>query len=183
LNVQAPKGRDPGFGPDTVLFGIGNCGRSDDGLGWAFLDRILEETGFPGQVEYRYQLQVEDAALARCAGRVLFVDSYHGALPGGFRWERCRPSGDFEFTSHVLPPQAVLFFCQDLYGATPRADLLTIQGTSWDLNNGLSPEAESHLNGAVRFFRNLAPARLISRKRPRGLSSGSATARPRCRLP
>jgi len=69
--------------PDTLLFGIGNSGRSDDGLGWSFLDRIKQETDFAGQFEYRYQLQVEDAALVRDAERVIFIDSYKGELPGG----------------------------------------------------------------------------------------------------
>jgi hydrogenase maturation protease len=141
-------------GPDTILFGIGNSGRSDDGLGWAFVDRIRQETDFAGQLEYRYQLQVEDAALVRDAERVIFIDSYKGELPGGFHWKPCEPSEDFQFTTHVLPPRGVMHFCQDLYGKKPRADLLMIQGTSWDLRIGMSPEAERHLEYALRFFQD-----------------------------
>jgi len=138
----------------NLFFGIGNSGRSDDGLGWAFLDRIQQEPGFGGRVEYRYQLQVEDAALVREAGRVIFIDSYQGELPGGFLWKPCLPSKDFEFTSHVLPPRAVLYLCQDLYRKTPRADLLMIQGFSWDLGVGMSLEAGIHLDKALRFFKD-----------------------------
>ncbi len=141
-------------GPDTLLFGIGNSGRSDDGLGWAFLDRIAQETAFTGQLEYRYQLQVEDAALVRDAQRVIFIDSYKGELPGGFAWKPCEPSEDFQFTTHVLPPRGVLHFCQSLYGKKPRADLLMIQGTSWELRIGMSSEAQRHLEDALRFFRD-----------------------------
>ena len=139
--------------PDTLLFGIGNAGRSDDGLGWAFLDRIQQEPEFAGRAEYRYQLQVEDAALARDAEHVIFIDSYKGELPGGFQWKRCKPSEDFQFTTHMLPPRGVMHFCQDLYGRKPRADLLMIQGVSWDLRIGMSPEAERHLENALRFFK------------------------------
>ena len=142
----------PGLGPATLLFGIGNSGRSDDGLGWAFLDRIQQEMDFPGQLEYRYQLQVEDAALASRAEHVIFIDSYKGELAGGFQWKPCEPSQDFEFTTHVLPPRAVMHYCRDLYGKTPRADLLMIQGTSWELQIGLSPKAERHLDNALRYF-------------------------------
>ena len=144
----------PGIEPQTLLFGIGNSGRSDDGLGWAFLDQIEQETDFAGLLEYRYQLQVEDAALVRDAERVIFIDSYKGKLPGGFQWKPCEPSEDFQFTTHVLPPRGILHFCQDLYGRKPRADLLMIQGTSWDLHLGLSPEAERHLDCALRFFKS-----------------------------
>ena len=153
MSGKLPGKNRVGIGPETILFGIGNSGRGDDGLGWAFLDRIQQESGFSGRIEYRYQLQVEDAALISRTKRVVFVDSYKGELPGGIQWKPCRPSGDFEFTTHVLPPRAVMFLCQDLYGKTPRADLLMIQGTSWDLRIGMSPEAELRLDKAIQFFK------------------------------
>lgn len=149
--------QQPHFAPvetPLVMFGIGNCGRNDDGLGWAFLDQINKDGAFPGQLEYRYQLQIEDAALIRDAGQVVFVDSCQGILPGGFSWEPCEASPEFEFTSHVLAPQAVLFLCQDLYGKKPAADLLKIQGVAWELKNGMSAQAHKHLESALRFFRN-----------------------------
>jgi len=146
---------DPGrhlAGPATLLFGIGNSGRSDDGLGWAFLDRVGLGGQFPGQLEYRYQLQVEDAALVSQADHVIFIDSYAGELAGGFQWQPCIPSKDFEFTSHVLPPRAVMHYCLELYGKTPRADLLMIQGVCWDLQIGLSAKAQHNLERALRFY-------------------------------
>ena len=138
--------------PNTLLIGIGNSGRSDDGLGWAFLDRVQQETAFGGRVEYRYQLQIEDAALISHADRVLFIDSYCGDLPNGFQLTRCDPLKEFAFTTHVLPPGAVLSLCRDLYGKSPLPDTLMIKGTSWDLQIGMSPEAEKHLENALQFF-------------------------------
>jgi hydrogenase maturation protease len=135
-----------------LLYGIGNSGRSDDGLGWAFLDRIQQEAEFSGQIEYRYQLQVEDAAMISRAERVIFVDSYQGALPGGFQWAPCNPSRDFEFTSHVLAPSAVMCLCQDLYGRVPPAELLLIQGDSWDLDTGMSSAAQHRMENALETF-------------------------------
>ena len=137
----------------SLLIGIGNSGRSDDGLGWAFVDRIRQDAVFGGRIEYRYQLQVEDAALISGLQRVIFVDSYRGELPGGFKLVRCEPSSEYAFTTHVLPPGAVLALCRDLYGAVPRAETLIIQGTSWELGIGMSPEAERRLADALQFFR------------------------------
>jgi len=137
---------------ETLLIGIGNSGRSDDGLGWAFLDRIQQEAAFDGRVEYRYQLQVEDAALVSDVKHVIFIDSYSGELPNGFQLTRCEPLSEFTFTTHVLLPGAVLSICRDLYGRVPSADALMIQGTSWDLHIGMSPEAEGRLVDALRFF-------------------------------
>ena len=149
-SANAADRRDPE--PGTLLVGIGNSGRSDDGLGWAFLDRIQEGTAFGGQVEYRYQLQVEDAALISEVDHVVFVDSYQGDLPGGFQLVCCEPVSEFSFTSHELPPGAVLSLCRDLYGKLPRAEILMIQGASWDLQIGMSPEAEKRLDDALHFF-------------------------------
>ena len=125
---------------------------SDDGLGWAFLDRILQQPGFRAHAEYRYQLAVEDAALVARAARVVFIDSFQGELDGGFAWQPCKPASEFEFTSHVLPPRAVMHYCRDLYGKTPPADLLMISGECWDLDIGLSETAKQNLENAIRFF-------------------------------
>ncbi len=152
MSENRPATNRRGLEPETLLIGIGNSGRSDDGLGWAFLDRIQQEAVFDGRVEYRYQLQVEDAALIKDEEHVIFVDSYRGELPNGFQLTRCEPLSELAFTTHVLPPGAVLSLCRDLYGRAPRADALMIQGTCWDLRIGMSPEAERCLENALRFF-------------------------------
>ena len=137
---------------DSILIGIGNDGRNDDGLGWAFLDALQRDEIFPGHIHYRYQLQIEDAELISHHGHVIFVDACRNSLPGGFRWRRCTPKAEFEFTSHSLAPETVLFLCQTLYHTTPTADLMLIQGTSWNLEIGLSENAATNLDEALRFF-------------------------------
>lgn len=153
MSENRPVSDSYGLQSDTLLIGIGNSGRSDDGLGWAFLDCLRQGAVFGGRTEYRCQLQVEDAALISDVDHVIFVDSYHGELPNGFQLERCEPLNEFEFTTHALSPGAVLSLCRDLYGRIPRADVLMIQGTSWDLHIGMSPEAEKRLEDAVQYFR------------------------------
>lgn len=142
----------PDFGLDTVVFGIGNCARSDDGLGWAFLDAAKQRPGFQARPEYRYQLQVEDALLVSQMKHVVFVDSSRTELPGGFGWEACRAAADFEFTTHVLPPRAILHYCRTLYGREPRSHVLQIQGYRWDLGHGMSAAARENLVRALAFF-------------------------------
>ena len=54
-----------------IIIGVGNSGRQDDGLGWAFLDEIKRK--FPGiKIEYKYQLQIEDADLISSYDTVFF---------------------------------------------------------------------------------------------------------------
>ena len=141
----------PCFGPGMLVLGIGNSGRGDDGLGWAFLDRVQGQPGFAAQVEYRYQLQVEDAQLASRFERVVFVDASRTELSGGFDWAPCTARAGAEFTTHALAPSAVLHYCAELYGAAPRAELLAVQGYRWELHNGLSTRAAANLEAALEF--------------------------------
>ena len=138
----------------SLLIGIGNDGRSDDGLGWAFLKAIEKKNDFDGDLLYRFQLQIEDAETISRASHVVFVDACRHALPNGYLLEACQPVADVAYTSHQLNPQTVLFLCQHLYERTPTADLLLIEGCSWDLEIGLSASAQTNLNAALRFFAN-----------------------------
>lgn len=142
----------PTVRPDALVFGIGNSARADDGLGWAFLDRLSSVGGYRGQAEYRYQLQVEDAALVADADQVVFVDACREELPDGFHWEECEPFADFPFSTHALPPRSVLSLSRDLYGQAPPALLLMIQGEQWQLGAALGDAAQRHLDRALRAF-------------------------------
>jgi hydrogenase maturation protease len=146
------------FGADTLVFGIGNSARGDDGLGWAFLERAQELPGFRAQAEYRYQLQVEDALLVARFRCVVFVDASRDRLPEGFRWTRCRARAAPAFTTHALPPAAVLHYSQSLYTATPDAWLLALQGYHWGLHEGLSAGAADNLAAALDSCRDVVPA-------------------------
>ena len=132
----------------TLWIGIGNTSRSDDGLGWTFLDRIADEE-LPGQKVCRYQLQIEDADLLRSWERVIFVDASHEALPGGFVLHRIGPRDEVAFTTHALPPEAILALTRDVYGHYPEAWMLAIEGSDWGLGEGLSKSANVHLDNAV----------------------------------
>lgn len=131
----------------TLWIGIGNTGRSDDGLGWTFIER-LTEAGVPGQKVRRYQLQIEDADLLRSYDRVIFVDASHEALPDGFVLHRIGPRDEVAFTTHALPPESVLALCRDVYGHKPNAWLLAIEGAEWNLGEELSTKAIRNLDAA-----------------------------------
>lgn len=135
-----------------LIIGIGNSGRRDDGLGWAFLDAVEKMIDKDLRLVYRYQLQIEDAALMLDYEQVLFVDAYRGHLEDGFQMNDVQASRKFEFTTHSLSPEAILFLCEDLYGKQPNAKVLAIEGTEWELQQGLSPTAEENLAKAIDFF-------------------------------
>lgn len=139
----------------TLLLAIGNSGRQDDGLGWAFAEALEKKGLFEGEIHYRYQLQVEDAELASGALRVVFVDAFKGSLPDGFRWQPCMPAAEFQFSTHAISPASILFLCQLLYGYLPEAWELVIQGDHWELETGLSPASAKRMERALAFFDSL----------------------------
>jgi hydrogenase maturation protease len=143
----------------TLLIGIGNSGRSDDALGWKFMDEFGEYDHL-FDFEYRYQLQIEDAELVSRYQKVIFVDASYMFLDNGFSFERCTPAPLTSFTSHELSPECIIWLAQDLYNASPEAFVLAIRGTEWGLHLGLSPDAHENFSRAAEFFRDylLTPA-------------------------
>lgn len=138
--------------PRVILFGIGNCGRADDGLGWAFLDQIEEQLPDNYDIEYRYQLQVEDAELATNYDTVLFIDAHKELFKKGYVWETCKPKATESFTTHELDPQSVLYLTDTIYNKQPQSFILGISGEDFRLAMGLSDIATANLSKALDFF-------------------------------
>jgi hydrogenase maturation protease len=135
-----------------VVYGYGNPGRQDDGLGPAVARRI-EEMGISGvATESNYQLNIEDATIIADADCVIFVDASLSG-DGPFNFAEIEPAGEITFTTHSMSPQSVLALCQDLFDRKVRAYLMGIRGYEWDFVEGLSPDAEKNLDGACDYLR------------------------------
>ncbi|PTM10953.1 MAG: Ni/Fe hydrogenase [Bacteroidetes bacterium] len=134
-----------------LLLGIGNSGRADDGLGWAFAEAFSGQTDLFA-VELRYQLQIEDALLISTYQRVVIVDASVTVYDQGYSWSRCQPRRTDAFTTHQLAPATVVYLAQELYQCTPEVYVLAISGVDWELRTGLSPTAERNLAKARAFF-------------------------------
>lgn len=135
-----------------LLLGIGNCGRADDGLGWAFVDR-MDSMGYDFcDIEYRYQLQVEDAELISGYDLVIFVDASQDTFGEGFDMAPCLAAGHAFFSTHAQAPAAIVHLANELYHSFPTAYLLAISGKEWALQSSLSIQGEKNLEAAVSFF-------------------------------
>jgi hydrogenase maturation protease len=136
----------------TLIFGIGNCGRADDGLGWAFLDELELKFSENFDLEYRYQLQVEDAELASHYNTVFFVDAHRLNLKEGFIIEKCTPIETHHFSTHELPPQTVLYLTNKMYNKFPKTYIIGITGSVFKLKLGLSEIATRNLLKSLNQF-------------------------------
>lgn len=138
-----------------LLIGIGNNCRGDDGLGWKFVE-LIETMGLDFiDHEYRYQLQVEDAALISEYDVVYFVDASYEKLDKGFELRPCLASDEEQVSTHAQSPGAILKLANNLYQKYPEAYVLAISGESWELQNSLSEAAERNLVEATSFFAEL----------------------------
>ncbi len=139
-----------------LVLGIGNIGRQDDGLGWLFLDYLQKANFGNMDLEYRYQLQIEDAELICNYKSVIFVDATKENTKKGFYYRASEASDKHSFSTHELCPETVLFLTNNLYQHQPKAFILGIQGYNWELELGLSEKAKINLYKAEEFlFKNI----------------------------
>lgn len=138
-----------------LVYGYGNPGRRDDGLGIAFCDRIALELFSEVTIDRNYQLNVEDALVLAAHPAVLFVDASRREEADPFRLRTLGPSGEIAFTTHAMAPGSVLALCRELYGHLPRAYLLEIRGDDWEMGMGLSRAGALRLEAALHFMRPL----------------------------
>ena len=134
---------------DCLVYGIGNVGRQDDGLGWAFVD-WLEASGRVGAATLHrgYQLVLEDAELVSRFSRVLFVDATLDDAVAEVAVSRPEPAYDVPFSSHALTVPTVLATAGLCFDAYPEAWLLALRGHSFDLTVGLTDGARASLAAA-----------------------------------
>jgi len=137
----------------SLIYGIGNVGRQDDGLGWAFIDRLESGHCVPhAELRRTYQLNLEDADLIGGFSRVLFVDATKDPGVPSFTLTRPEPKLDFSFTSHAISVPSILATARQCFGYVPEVYLLAIRGYQWELQLGLTELAEQNLSCSLEFL-------------------------------
>lgn len=134
-----------------LVYGIGNPGRRDDGLGVAAAERIAGLGLSHVTCESNYQLNIEDAVLCSRHDVAVFVDaSMETEEP--FVLRALEPEPGAPAMSHAMTPGTVLAVAASVFGRAPRAYILGIRGHDWEVGEGLSPEARQDLEAAVGFL-------------------------------
>ncbi len=143
--------------PGILIYGYGNPGREDDGLGNAFVEAIhswVEKNKLTNiELDSNYQLNIEDADMMARNDIVLFVDASEEPIED-FCITTVEPSDSrVEFTMHAVSPAFVLDICQKIFKKNPLTYLLHIKGYQWDFKEELSPEGKKNLNKALEFIK------------------------------
>ena len=132
-----------------LIFGYGNPSRGDDALGPLLLDDLAGQGAAGIELLTDFQLQVEHAADLEGRELVLFIDASQ-SCPMPFRLTRLSPAAHTDYTTHAMPPQAILGVYQRVYGRpAPPTFLLEVRGERFELGEPLS-EAAAHNRAAAR---------------------------------
>jgi len=136
--------------PHTLILGLGNPLRADDGFGWRLAER-LAEAELPAGVEViaYHQLTPELAEMLRGVALVIFLDVEIGVPPGVVRSVPVTPASSAEAFSHQLNPAALLALARQLYGQAPAAYAVSVGAADLGYGTALSDTVEAALPEAL----------------------------------
>lgn len=144
---------------NILVYGYGNPGRQDDGLGIRLVE-ILEEWAAGENYSHihfdsNYQLNIEDAEIISHFDLVVFADASVEELPEGLALTSLTGDNELAFTSHAASPGYIVHLCENVFDRHPASWLLHIKGYEWEFREGLSPEAEQNLDKAVKLMQKI----------------------------
>lgn len=140
-----------------LILAYGNPSRGDDALAPLLLEKIEQ---FPSdliaQIECLtdFQLQIEHALDLKQRQLVLFMDA-SVANQKPVELTQIQALNDNSYTTHAMSPQAVMQVYENIEGIPPPCFLLSLQGKSFELGEGLSQSATESLNEAVNKLKIL----------------------------
>jgi hydrogenase maturation protease len=141
-----------------LIYGYGNPGRQDDGLGNLFVEKAKQWAQSEGldyiTFDSNYQLNIEDAAEIAGKDIVVFVDASIEDIEE-FELTPITPGSKVEFSMHSVSPAFVVKLCQDIYPEIPKAYLLHLKGYRWEFMEGITQKALQNMEAAFEFMKPL----------------------------
>ena len=142
----------------TLVYGYGNVGRKDDGLGVLAANAIEQWAKTENfswlDVETNYQLNIEDAEIISNYDVVYFVDASLEEIEDVSVTEVSPDDNKIEFSMHAVSPAYVLKLCKDMFKKSPKTFLVHLKGYDWDFVEGLSPQGEDTLEKGISALKD-----------------------------
>lgn len=140
-----------------LIYGIGNPGRQDDSLGVAFATKFEEwatSINLSIDIDYNFQLSIEDAARISGHKLVIFVDASKEKIED-YCLTRIQPVPSSTATTHSISPESILFLCKELFDLQPAAFIVHIKGYEWEFGEPLTEKAQNNLAKAIEKMKNI----------------------------
>lgn len=132
-----------------LVYGIGNPGREDDGLGFEFVTNLPDSHDYIKN--HCYQLNIEDAETFSNFDKVILVDAGKN-LTTPFTFTQLVPKPESSFSTHGITMEAVLAMTNNIYDKNPKTYLLALQGESFQIKLGLSDQGKISLSKGLDWF-------------------------------
>lgn len=146
-----------------LIYGYGNPGRQDDGLGILLAEEIEKWASGQGfstvHTDSNYQLNIEDAAEISGYELVVFADASREDI-SDFLFDELKPSATVEFTMHAVAPSFILYMCNHMFEYAPEAYLLHIRGYEWEFMAGVTEKAKMNLDNASNYLKSFLTEKL-----------------------
>ncbi|MCP4552658.1 MAG: hypothetical protein GY834_11580 [Bacteroidetes bacterium] len=140
-----------------LLYGYGNPGRQDDGLGNAFIDQIegwIAAHKIEGiELDSNYQLNIEDANAISEKDLAIFIDASVEDLDD-FCISKVTETSSITFTTHAASPGYIVDLCKKIYHKAPPTYLVHIRGYEWAFKEGLTDKAIKNLELALDYVKS-----------------------------
>ncbi len=149
-----------------LIYGYGNPGRQDDGLGNQFVELFedwVKEQKLEGfEFDSNYQLNIEDAAAVADKDLVIFIDASIEDIEN-FILTPVDASTKVAFTTHAASPGYIMGLSKKIYNKFPPTYLLHIKGYEWDFKEGLTKKAKQNLEDSLKTMKEklMNPSELI----------------------
>ena len=147
------------FSPKILVYGFGNPGRQDDGLGIRLVESLEEWAAKMRweniQFDSNYQLNIEDADVIKDKDIVIFADATVDENVKDFLITKVEPSEKVEFTMHAVSPGFILYLCESMNKTKPETYLVHIRGYEWELKEGLTDKAYLNLYTARNYIEKM----------------------------
>ena len=142
----------------TLIIGIGNSDRQDDGVGWHIVKTLAERLGEtvpadPGEIvevqtekaDLMFVLQIypELAETLSHYERVCFVDAHTAVVADEISWTTLDPEYEKSPLTHHMSPRTLLSIGATIYDQMPEAILVSVRGYGFQFERDLTPRTKT----------------------------------------
>lgn len=125
--------------PHSLIIGIGNPLRSDDGLGWAVAELLSHDCNPGCDIRTVHQLTPELAQEMAAAHLVVMIDASHEGEPGELRIRPLSLSAQpGAVGTHYTTPEELAALTAVVYGQCPPVVIVTMTGTNFSIGEQFS---------------------------------------------
>ena len=149
----------------TLIIGIGNPLRSDDGLGWAVAEQLAQDDDAGCDIHTVHQLTPELAQWIAAAEVVVMIDASYEGEPGELH---IRPvsfsTHPGAVGTHYATPDELAALTTAVYGYCPPVVVVTMTGANFDLGGQLSPIVAQSIPRVCEAVRQILLTRRSTKK-------------------